>query len=72
MKRHFPVIIEQDQDGTFLVECPMFKGCRSYGDNIDEAIKNIKEAIEDCIDEEPILTEPPTFIGIRDLEMAVP
>jgi predicted RNase H-like HicB family nuclease len=72
MKRHFPVIIEQDQDGTFLVECPMFKGCRSYGDNIEEAIKNIKEAIEVCIDEEPILTEPPTFIGIRDLEMAVP
>ena len=51
MKRHFPVIIEQDEDGTFLVECPKFKGCRSYGENIEEAIKNIKEAIETCIDD---------------------
>lgn len=35
MKKHYPVIIEQDKDGVYIVECPLFKGCRSYGHNID-------------------------------------
>ena len=71
MKRHFPIIIEQDDDGTFLVECPIFRGCRSYGQNIDQAIHNIKEAIEVCLDEEPFQEKHPVFIGVRDLEVAV-
>lgn len=25
MKKHFPIIIEQDKDGVFIVECPVFK-----------------------------------------------
>ena len=72
MKKHYPVIIEQDNDGIFIVECPIFKGCRSYGYSIDEALKNIWEAIEACIDEEPPLEDQVTFVGLRDLEMGVP
>lgn len=71
MKRHFPVIIEQDMDGVFIVECPSFKGCRSYGDTIDEALSNIQEAIEVCLEEEKGIEALTTFIGIRDLEVAV-
>lgn len=48
MRRHFPIIIEQDGDGIFIVECPSFKGCRSYGDTIEDAMDNIREAIEAC------------------------
>ncbi len=47
----YPVIIEQDGNG-YVVSCPMFKGCYSQGKTIDEALKNIKEAIELCVDEE--------------------
>ena len=72
MKKHYPVIIEQDNDGIFIVECPLFKGCRSYGYSIDEALKNIREAIEACIDEEPPLEDQVNFVGLRDLEMGVP
>jgi len=71
MKKHYPVIIEQDNDGIFIVECPLFKGCRSYGYSIDEAVKNIREAIEACIEEEPPLEDQVTFVGLRDLEMGV-
>lgn len=53
MQSHFPVIIEQDSDGVFLVEYPQFKGCRSYGKTIQEAMENIKEAIEACLEDEP-------------------
>ena len=52
MTKHFPIIIEQDEDDVYIVECPLFQGCRSYGDTIDEAIKNITEAIAVCMEEE--------------------
>ncbi len=70
MKKHFPVIIEQDKDGIYIVECPLFKGCRSYGHTIDEAVANITEAIEVCADEGDFKDQP-TFIGIRDIELAL-
>jgi len=70
MKKHFPIVIEQDKDGTFIVECPIFKGCRSYGHSIEEAIENIKEAIAACAPEH-IDTEQPVFIGVRDIEMVI-
>lgn len=70
MTKHFPIIIEQDEDGVYIVECPLFQGCRSYGDSIDDAMENIKEAIAVCLEEEQEETSI-TFIGIRDLELAV-
>ena len=50
MKKHFPIIIEQDKDGVFIVESPILKGCRSYGRTVDEALENIREAIEVCLE----------------------
>ena len=70
MKKHYPIIIEQDKDGVFIVECPLFKGCRSYGYNIDEAIENIKEAIDACAEDDGFVGQS-TFIGIRDIELAI-
>ncbi len=69
MKHHYPVLIEQDQEGIYLVECPLFKGCRSYGHTIEEAMVNIREAIEVCLEEHP-QENSTTFVGIRDLEIA--
>lgn len=42
----FPVIIEQDQDGYFVAECPDLPGCHTQGDTLEEAITNIRDAIE--------------------------
>lgn len=42
----FEVEIWKGEDGWFVVECPSIQGCISQGRTIDEAIKNIKEAIE--------------------------
>lgn len=49
--KSYPVIIEQDGDG-YVISCPVFKGCYTQGNTIDEALKNIKEAIELCLDDE--------------------
>ncbi len=55
--KSYPVIIEQEGDG-YIVSCPISQGCYSQGNTIDEALKNIKEAIELCLDdkENPIGT----------------
>lgn len=69
MKKHFPVTIEQDKNGVFIVTCPVFKGCHSYGYTIDEAIENITEAIEVCYEDAD--EEQTIFIGMRDIELAI-
>ena len=68
--QHFPIVIEMDEDGMYIVSCPMFSGCHSYGETIDEAMANIAEAIELCA-EERHENRINRFIGIRDLEVAV-
>ena len=39
------VIIEKDEFGYYAY-CPGLKGCHSQGDTLEEALGNIKEAIE--------------------------
>lgn len=42
----YRIIIEQDEDGVFVAECPSLPGCISQGKIRGEAIKNIKDAIK--------------------------
>ena len=46
----FRVIVEQDEDGIFVVSCPELPGCHSQGKTYEEALDNIKEAIELCLE----------------------
>lgn len=66
---HLPLLIEADEDGIYIVSCPVFKGCHSYGKTIDEAIENIKEVIEMCMEEEKPYTAN-RFVGFRELEVS--
>jgi predicted RNase H-like HicB family nuclease len=68
--QHFPVIIEQDEDGVYIVSCPTIAGCHSYGHTIDQAMVNIREAIEACIGDETQIPEN-KFVGFRELEFAI-
>lgn len=51
MAKIFPVIIKQDEDGKFIATCPVFEGCYSQGDTFEDAMNNIREAIELCQEE---------------------
>ena len=44
MKIH--VVIERDEAGYFVAEVPALPGCLSQGKTQEEALENIKEAIE--------------------------
>ena len=42
----FKVVIREGEDGWYVVEVLSLPGCISQGKTIEEALKNIKEAIE--------------------------
>lgn len=67
-KLHLPILVEIDEDSRYIVSCPLFKGCHSWGETIDEAMENIKEVIEMCLEETKI-DDLNTFIGFRELEV---
>ena len=68
---HLPVVVEVDEDGFFIVSCPAFKGCHSYGKTIDEALANLKEVVAMCVDEQPSV-DLNKFIGVREMEYTIP
>jgi predicted RNase H-like HicB family nuclease len=44
------IIIKEDiEDGGFNVSCPALPGCHSQGETVEEAMRNIKDAIQGCI-----------------------
>ena len=42
----YRIILEQDEDGIFMAECPSLPGCVSQGKDRKEALNNIKDAIK--------------------------
>ncbi len=44
-----PVILTPGEDGYLVAECPVIPGCISQGRTREEALRNIREAIELCL-----------------------
>ncbi len=42
----FRVVIQQDEDGMFVAECPSLPGCISQGKSREEALENVRDAIK--------------------------
>jgi predicted RNase H-like HicB family nuclease len=50
--RDFKVFLEPDEDyGGYVVVCPSLPGCYSQGKTVSEAMANIREAIDLCIED---------------------
>jgi predicted RNase H-like HicB family nuclease len=45
----FNVTIDRDEDGVWIVEYPSIPGCVSQGENKDQALENIEDAIAACL-----------------------
>ncbi len=45
-----PVILNAGQDGYIVAECPVIPGCISQGRTRKEALRNVREAIELCLE----------------------
>ncbi len=46
----FKVIITTGEDGWYVAECPALAGCVSQGKTVDQALENIKDAIQGCLE----------------------
>ena len=42
----YSVIVHDADEGGYWVEAPALPGCYSQGESVDEALENVKEAIE--------------------------
>ena len=49
-KMKLPVVITVGEDGYFVAEIPVLPGCISQGRTREEALANIKEAAELCLE----------------------
>ncbi|MFA4904253.1 MAG: type II toxin-antitoxin system HicB family antitoxin [Desulfobaccales bacterium] len=68
----FRVIIEPDEDGVFVAQCPALPGCISQGATREEAQANIKEAITGYLESLKKHGEPiPPAITEEIVEVAV-
>ncbi len=67
MIQDFYVVIEKDEDGYFVGEVPALRGCYSQGRTIDELMHNMREVIEMCIEDEPVVRNE--FIGVQKVSI---
>ena len=44
------VVLYTDEDGVWIAECPAIPGCVSQGATEAEALANIREAIQACLE----------------------
>ncbi len=66
MKLH--VMVEKDEAGYYVAEVPALPGCFSQGKTHEEAIANIKEAIEGWLE---VMESKQSFDSTRLVEVAV-
>lgn len=67
---NYTVLIEQDEDGLYVIKVPDISGCYSQGKTVEQALQRVKEAIEVCIEaEKDVRYKPLKFIGIQQIEI---
>ena len=64
------VILDSDETGMFVAECPCIPGCVSQGKTEEEALANLREAIQGCL-EARAANGLPLTVAIRELEVTL-
>ena len=68
----YTIIIEKGNESGYVAYAPALKGCASQGETREEAVKNIKEAMEAYV--EALLEDGlpvPTEVGKDTIELEV-
>jgi predicted RNase H-like HicB family nuclease len=70
----FQVVVEQDEAGYFVAECPALKACYTQGRTYEEAIKNIRDVIALCLADLKArgaqIPRQAEIIGVKRIEVA--
>jgi antitoxin HicB len=66
------VVIEQDEDGRYVISCPALPGCHTEGETYEEAVEMMKDAmslyLKDMSEDE---IPSPDSVKIERLRVAV-
>jgi len=66
----FTVIIERDEAGYLVGDVPELEGCHTQAKSLDELMKNVREAIELCLEEQGRSVKPSLeFVGVQTVEV---
>jgi predicted RNase H-like HicB family nuclease len=65
----YHVFLSPGEDGWIVAECPALPGCFSQGRNREEALANIREAIELCVEARTAESLPAPIVD--EVEVAV-
>jgi len=74
VKKHvFQVIVEQDEAGYYVAECPALRACYTQGETYEEVIANIKDVIALCLEDlkarRKKIPSQPEIIGVQRVEV---
>ena len=64
------VTLERDETGMIVAQCPSIPGCISQGKTEEEALANIHEAIQVCL-EARTANGMPLTVAVREVEVAL-
>jgi predicted RNase H-like HicB family nuclease len=64
------VTLDRDESGMLVAECAAIPGCISQGKTEEEALANIREAIQACL-EARAANGMPLTVAVREVEVTV-
>jgi len=70
MEKTYIVTLSSGEDGYIVAECPALPGCVSQGKTREEALKNIREAIEGIIEVRRVQNLPIPSPDIVEISVA--
>ena len=70
------VVLEVDEDGKYVASVPALEGCYTQGDTFEEALVNVQDVIEMCLEElreegKELSLPYPEVVGIKTVEVTV-
>jgi predicted RNase H-like HicB family nuclease len=71
------ILIPDEEDGGYVAECPAIPGCVSEGNTVEEALANVKEAVEGCLESlaarrEPLPRDGTVIVATVDAKVPAP
>ena len=64
------ITLERNESGMIVAQCPSIPGCVSQGTTEEEAVANIREAIQACV-EARAANGMPITVSTREIEVPV-
>jgi len=74
-KHVFQIIIEQDEAGYYVAECPALRACYTQAKTYEAVIENIKSVIALCLEDlkakKRSIPKQAEIIGVQRVEVSV-